>query len=135
MSGNMTLTIDRDRYGSLLAQYQPQPIATEAENDRALAVVEELMARDRTPEEDALLNLWVLLIEQFEAAHYPIPDAAPHEMLQFLMEQRDLRQADLVGILGSRGVVSEVVNGKRSISKAQAKGLGEYFHVSPELFI
>lgn len=135
MSGNMTLTIDRDRYGSLLAQYQPQPIATEAENDRALAVVEELMARDRTPEEDALLNLWVLLIEQFEAAHYPIQDAAPHEMLQFLMEQRDLRQADLVGILGSRGVVSEVVNGKRSISKAQAKGLGEYFHVSPELFI
>lgn len=131
----MTLTIDRDRYGSLLAQYQPQPIATEAENDRALAVVEELMAKDRTLEEVALLNLWVLLIEQFEAGHYPIRDAAPHEMLQFLMEQRDLRQADLVGILGSRGVVSEVVNGKRSISKAQAKGLGEYFHVSPELFI
>lgn len=131
----MTLTIDRDRYGSLLAQYQPQPITTEAENERALTVVEQLMAKDRTPEEEVLLNLWVLLIEQFEDAHYPIPDASPHEVLQFLMEQWDLRQADLVGILGSRGVVSEVVNGKRSISKSQAKALSEVFHVSLELFM
>lgn len=131
----MTLTIDRDRYGSLLAEYQPQPITTEAENERALAVVEKLMAKDRSLEEDALLDLWVLLVEQFEEEHYPINNAAPHEMLKFLMEQRDLRQADLVGILGSRGVISEVVNGKRSISKNQAKALGEFFHVSPELFI
>jgi HTH-type transcriptional regulator / antitoxin HigA len=40
-----------------------------------------------------------------------------------------------VGIIGSKGVVSEVVNGKRSISKAQAKALGEFFNVSPLLFI
>jgi len=86
-------------------------------------------------EEDALLNLWVLLVEQFEEEHYPISNAAPHEMLKFLMEQRDLRQVDLVGILGSRGVISEVINGKRSISKTQAKALGEFCDVSPELFI
>jgi HTH-type transcriptional regulator / antitoxin HigA len=41
----------------------------------------------------------------------------------------------LVGVIGSSGVVSEVINGKRSISKAQAKALGEYFKVSPSLFI
>jgi hypothetical protein len=46
-----------------------------------------------------------------------------------------LSQADLVSIFGSRGRVSEVVNGKRAISKAQAKALGEFFKVSPELFI
>jgi HTH-type transcriptional regulator/antitoxin HigA len=51
------------------------------------------------------------------------------------MEASDTRQADLVGIIGSSGVVSEVVNGKRSISKAQAKALGDYFKVSPSLFI
>ena len=51
------------------------------------------------------------------------------------MEARDIRQEDLIGVIGSRGVVSEVVNGKRGISKAQAKALGEYFHVSAELFI
>jgi HTH-type transcriptional regulator/antitoxin HigA len=48
---------------------------------------------------------------------------------------RDLRQADLVPLVGSRGLVSEIVNGKRAISKAQAKVLGTFFNVSPALFI
>jgi HTH-type transcriptional regulator / antitoxin HigA len=62
-------------------------------------------------------------------------DSPPFQTPQFLMEQNDLRQADWVSIFGSRGRVSEVVNGKRAISKAQAKALGEFFKVSPELFI
>jgi HTH-type transcriptional regulator/antitoxin HigA len=49
-----------------------------------------------------------------------MPEASPHDILLHLMEARELRQAELIGILGSKGVVSEVVNGKRSISKAQA---------------
>ena len=64
-----------------------------------------------------------------------MPDTSLYRTLQFLMEQNDLRQADLVSIFGSRGRVSEVVNGKRAISKAQEKALGEFFKVSPELFI
>ncbi len=59
----------------------------------------------------------------------------PHELLQHLMESSHTRKADLVGLISSRGVVSEVVNGKRAISKAQAKTLGEFFKVSPGLFI
>ena len=51
------------------------------------------------------------------------------------MEQNDLRQADLVKIFGARGRVSDVVNGKRAISKARAKQLAEFFKVSPEIFI
>jgi len=51
------------------------------------------------------------------------------------MEENGMRQTDLVGIIGSRGVVSEVVNGKRTISKSQAKSLGDFFHVDPSLFI
>ena len=50
------------------------------------------------------------------------------------MEQNDLQQVDLVKILGSGGRVSEVVNGKCGISNAQAKALGEFFRVSPEVF-
>lgn len=56
-------------------------------------------------------------------------------MLKFLMEQRGLRQRDVAPLLGSSGVASEVINGKRAISKKQAKALAEFFHVSPELFI
>ena len=51
------------------------------------------------------------------------------------MESSGTRQSDLIGVIGSSGVVSEVVNGKRSISKAQSKALGEYFKVSSSLFI
>ena len=51
------------------------------------------------------------------------------------MESSGTRQIDLVGIIGSSGVVSEIVNGKRGISKAQAKALSEYFKVSSSLFI
>src|SRR5262245_31731151 len=52
-----------------------------------------------------------------------------------LMAATDLKQADLALIFGSKGIVSEVVNGKRGISKANAKALGEFFNISPAAFI
>jgi HTH-type transcriptional regulator/antitoxin HigA len=51
------------------------------------------------------------------------------------MKQRGLKQADLVPVLGSRAQVSDLVNGKRGISKAQIKALAEFFNVSPEVFL
>jgi len=131
----MTRTIDKEIYANLLAQYQPKVIETEEENEAAIALAEELEHRDRTPEEDALLKLLITLIEKFEDEHYQLGGSTPQSVLLHLMEARDLKQEDLIGVIGSRGVVSEIVNGKRGISKAQAKALGEYFHVSPELFL
>jgi HTH-type transcriptional regulator/antitoxin HigA len=129
---------DAREYGQLLAQVQPRPIQSEEENERLLAFVDRFMAKDdnqRTPEEDMLLELLCQLIERFEEEHYPISQSPPHRLLQFLMEQHDVRQRDLLPIFGSRGRVSDVVHGKRRITKEQAKALGEFFHVSPELFI
>ena len=83
----------------------------------------------------ALAKLLEKLIEDYDAAHYPIPQPQPHETVKYLMEQRGLRQADLAPIIGSRSQVSDLVSGKRGISKAQAKKLAEFFHVSAELFI
>lgn len=131
----MTRTFNKESYASLLAQYQPKIIETEEENEAAIALALELEHRDRTPEEDVLLELLVTLIEKFEDEHYQLNAATPQSILLHFMEARDIRQEDLIGVIGSRGVVSEVVNGKRSISKAQAKALAEFFHVSPELFI
>jgi HTH-type transcriptional regulator / antitoxin HigA len=110
-------------------------IETEAENEAAIILAESLEHRQRTPEEDALLELLIILIEKFEDASYPAPNVEPELMLLHLMEARNMKQEELVGVIGSRGVVSEIVNGKRSISKAQAKALGQLFHVSPSLFI
>jgi HTH-type transcriptional regulator / antitoxin HigA len=129
--------INKRKYGELLADALPAVIKTEEENERMLTLAEQLIDKgeNRTPEEDQLFELVTRLIEDFEEEHYPIPDAPPHRILRFLMEQNDLRQSDLLPIFGSRGYVSDVVNGKRSISKAHAKALGEMFHVSPEVFI
>jgi HTH-type transcriptional regulator/antitoxin HigA len=138
MTANVHETIDALKYGRLLAKTLPKPPKTEAENDRLLAEVDKLMSKGEenlTPEEDALLELMTTLIERFEEEHYCIPDAPGHEVLKTLMEDRGLRQRDIVHLFGSRGITSEIVTGKRSISKAQAKKLGAFFHVSAELFI
>lgn len=138
----MTVTadarIDEKKYGRLLARALPSVIETEEENERMLAEVEQLMDKDEdslTPEEGRLLRLMVVLVEEFEVRAYPVRDASPHEMLRHLMEARGLKQADLLPIFGSRGYTSDIVRGKRGISKEHAKALGEFFHVSPSLFI
>jgi HTH-type transcriptional regulator/antitoxin HigA len=137
--GSLTATIDLKRYGRLLAKAAPCVIATEEEHERALATVESLMEkgeRKMTPEEDALLDLLTNLIRDYEATAYP-PRAKsrPHQMVAFLLEQRDLKPSDLWPIIGSKGRVSEILTGKRSISKGQAKKLAAFFHVRTDLFI
>ena len=132
----MTLTVNEKVYGDLLRIAKPRVIITEVKNQQVLIQVEKLIAiADRTPEQDELLYLLVVLVEKFEDEYYSIDDASPRDILLHLMEENNLKQADLVGILGSRGVVSEVVNGKRQISKNQAKALSDFFHVDVGLFI
>ena len=131
-------TINPQKYGRLLATTLPVAIETEEENERMLAKVSQLMTKGEenlSPEERRLLKLMAILVEDFEERAYPTPEPTPREMLRFLMEQRHLRQRDLLHIFGSRSVASAVVNGKRGISKAQAKALGAYFHISPEVFL
>jgi HTH-type transcriptional regulator / antitoxin HigA len=132
----MTLTFNPDKYKELLSQYQPKIIRNEADNEKALAVVEELMhRRDRTPEEDELYELLIALIERFEQEYYaPGSTATPLSILLFLMEQRELQPADLVGVIGSEKVVNEVIKGQQSIGKELALILGSFFHVEPSLF-
>lgn len=132
----MTLTFDQNSYRNLLAEVVPMAIETEEEYERVLKLVEKLtFKKNRTREKQALHKLLVILIEAYETDNYLLEESAPHEILQHIMKASGTRQADLIVIIGSSGVVSEVVNGKRSISKAQAKALSEYFKVSPSLFI
>lgn len=130
--------LDLKRYGRLLAKAAPRVIKTEEENERALAIVESLLKKGEknlTPEEDELLDLLTDLIHDFEEKAYPIPKSEPHEMVAFLLEQRGLTPKDLWPVIGSKSRVSEILAGKRSISKAQAKKLADFFHVRADLFI
>lgn len=99
------------RYGRLLTERLPTVIQTGKENEKMLAAIWEMMKQgeeNRSAEELALLELMSVLVERYEEERYPIPDSPPHRVLQHLMASRNIKQADLVPILGGRGRVSEV---------------------------
>jgi len=135
-TGKMTLTFDSDKYSSLLSQYQPRIIKNEDENEIFLEIVESLLSRENlTPEEDTLLELLVKLIEDFEEKHYQLNASTPQSRLIHLMEARSLEPADLIEILGTIEMVTELINGQLEITKKQAEALGKFFHVNPGLFL
>ena len=115
----------------------PVVIETEEENERMLTIVEKLMKKGEnlSAEEEKLLKLLVLLIEDFEQRFYQPPEAEPLEVLHHLMEARGIKQSQLWEVFGSKGIASEVLNGKRGISKTHARALADYFHVPADLFV
>jgi len=130
-------TLTETAYGKLLSRTRPRVIKTEAENERVLAELEALdtLGRPLTREEEALAELLTVLVRQFEESRYPLGHADPLDALRDFMEVRQLRQRDLIPIFGASSVVSDVLNGKRSISKNHARKLAEFFHVPVSLFI
>ena len=133
-----TIDLDTKRYGRLLAKALPTVIKSEDQNNRMLAIVEDLMAKGEdslTPEEDALLELLVDLVHDYEERRYPLPSSPPRKMVAFLLEQRGLKPADLWPVVGSKSRVSEILSGKRAIGKEQAKRLAAFFHVGVGLFV
>jgi HTH-type transcriptional regulator / antitoxin HigA len=129
--------IDPARYKRLLSQTMPVIIETDEENERMLKVIEKLMDKGEglSPEEEKLLKLLTRLVEDFEERYYHPRDATPLEVLQHLMESREVKQTHLWEVFGSKGIASEVLNGKRGISKTHARALADYFHVPADLFI
>ena len=135
-TGKMTLTFDSDRYSSLLSQYQPRIIKNEDENEIFLEIVESLLSRNNlTPEEDTLLELLVKLIEDFEEKSYQINASTPNSRLLHLMDARNLEAADLVEIMDTIEIVTQIINNQLEITKKQAEALGKFFHVNPSLFL
>ena len=132
-----TTTEIRDSvYAELLAKSLPRPIRTETERTRFAETLLALDDRDDlSPEEEALAEVLTLLIEDYEAKNYPLAQVSPNESLKALMEERGLMHKDIWPVLGNKGVATEVLSGRRSISKTQAKRLAEFFHVPIDLFV
>lgn len=122
-------------YAKLLAETRPRVIDSDRENMRAIAELERLDALPRkTAAQRAVADLLAVLIERFEQ-RYDLGDPTPLEALRSLMEARGERQRDLVPVFGASGIASEVLNGKRAISKRHARLLAEHYGVSVSLFI
>jgi HTH-type transcriptional regulator/antitoxin HigA len=133
-----TLVVNRKKYVRLANRIVVKAIETEEEYDRMVAAVEELMDKGENNlsiEEAALLETIAILIQAYDDRNHALAPAPPFEMLAYLMETSHRTASDLLPVFGTRGRVSEVLNGKRSISKEQAKKLASLFKVSVDLFI
>jgi len=112
------------------------PIRTEVEYDSAVAAMNRLLDAGAADEKHPLANLVATLgelIGDYDAAHYPLPEVSGTDMLKFLMQQHGLKQGDLPEI-GTQGVVSEIINGKREINLRQVRKLKERFGISADAF-
>ena len=131
-----TAVLNPAKYGRLCADAIPKVIANDREFDQMVEKLEALtFKKDATPEEEILEELLTKLINDYDDLHYPLPDVPPHKMIAFLMDQKHLRQADLLPVFGSRSVASEVLAGKREPSKAHIRKLAEFFHMPADLFL
>ena len=127
--------IDDSAYGELLAETLPRVIRSDRENERLISEMERIdLLAHPTAAQKALSELIALLVEEYER-RYDLGHAEPLEALKHLMEDRGIRQRDLIPVFGSSSVASDVLNGKREISKLHARRLAEYFSVPAGLFI
>jgi antitoxin component HigA of HigAB toxin-antitoxin module len=135
--------MDEKRYGELLAQTLPAVIETLEEHERLLTLAEKLMDKgdQLSVEERRLLKLLAFLIEVFESeaddeeeeTEHRLPE--PHETLQRLMEARNWDASALVDVFGNPRAATEVLAGRKEITKGQAKQLGRLFEAPAKLFL
>ena len=100
-------------------------LKTEAEHATALAYVATLMDAEAGSPEEAELELFSMLVEQYEQEHYPIAPPDPIDAILFRMDQQGLTRNDMAVYIGSQSKVSEVLNRKRPLSLAMIRRLHE----------
>ena len=112
-------------------------IRNEREYDQAIkrlhSLLDEIGTNERHPLY-GLLDTLGTLMHAYEEKHHALPESSGADMLRFFMEEHGLTQSDLPGV-GSQGVVSEVLSGKRELNVRQIRALAKRFHVSPAVFM
>ena len=128
----------QDRYLELIRLFPLRPIRTEADLDAATAVARTLYDRPEeklSPAERDYLDVLDHVIMRYEDAHYPMAEPADADMLRFLIEQKGVTQTAVAKEAGvAASTVSEVLAGKRTLTRAQIGKLAKYFHVEPGVF-
>lgn len=138
------LKFSRDDIEELAAHFEAisqkvplHPINSDIEYDFAVRALNALLDAGAADEGHRLAPLADTLgdfVGEYDEAHHQLPHAAPADVLKYLMQENDVRQADLPEI-GSQGVVSEVLNGKRELNVRQITQLARRFNVNPVVFL
>jgi HTH-type transcriptional regulator / antitoxin HigA len=127
-----------DQYLELVKEFPLRPIRSKSEYRDAGKIIDRLAVRDEgtlSPGEQDYLETLSLLIEDYDRKHLPPETPAdPIETLKFIMEESGMTVSALGKVLGSKSVASEVLRGKRSLSKANISKLAEYFRLDVSVF-
>ena len=131
----MTTELD---YLELLIAHQPSKPQNREELDKMIALLETLAENEirQSPAVERFIETLMALVMQYENELEPDPESSPSGVLKFLMDDRGLKQSDLVPVLGvSKSYVSQILSGHRPISKPAAAKLAKYFHVTLRTFL
>jgi HTH-type transcriptional regulator / antitoxin HigA len=135
----MSSAVRKKKYTKLSVALLPREISTDEEYYRLLPMASELMTRhlSLTVEEEKLLIRLAKTLAAYEDKRFTFhkESVSPLEMLKFNMDNHNHTAKDLWNVIGDKGTVSKILSGKRAISKSMAKRLGEFYHLSPALFI
>lgn len=130
----------KDTYFDLVRRFPLVPIRTETHYDAAIAFLQPLAVRsEKTLDsgERAYLAALTQFVEDYEQEHHHIEAAnlKPLDALKYLMRANDMKSIDLGNLLGSRSLASQILSGKRGLSKKHILTLAERFRVEPGLFL
>jgi HTH-type transcriptional regulator / antitoxin HigA len=126
-----------DRYFELVRRFPLRPIRSDEELDRAIAVIDSLLAQaELDTDEDDYLDVLGELVRKYESTISPLPPLPDAEMLRFLItDAKGATQAEVAAETGiPESTISEVLSGKRGLSRRNIGTLARYFRVSPSVF-
>ena len=112
-----------------------KPIKTEADYQSALKEIEKLFGAEPGTSEGDRLDVLATLVEAYEDEHYVIPAPDPIEAINYFMESRGLKRADLEPYIGSRARVSEVLNRKRPLTLSMIQRLNAGLGIPAEILV
>lgn len=112
-----------------------KPIKTEQDYEKALERLEEIFDAPINTKAGDEAEILSLLIENYENKYYPIEAPDPIEAIKIRMEEMDLKQKDLVGIIGGKSRVSEVLNKKKRLTVEMIRKLEEMLHISASVLV
>jgi HTH-type transcriptional regulator/antitoxin HigA len=122
---------------ALLDFTKPHVLRTEAEYEAAIAEIERLLDEDVEAGSEGYdrLEFLSVLVEHYEDAQYPMGSVSPQQAVLFMLEQKGLERSDLDDVMGGKSRVSEFLNGKRDLSKAQVEGLRRLLGIPADVLL
>ena len=112
-----------------------RPVKIDKDYDSALARIEDLWGAEPGSYEGDELEVLLTLVTAYESVNHPVPPPSPIEAIRFVMDQKGLKQADLIPYIGSRPRVSEILSGKRNLTLKMIRSLHSKLGIPAEILI